>query len=277
MSLRALFEDDDGPIRQDFSKKAILNYMGSKKQSIAQMAPLIEYRDKFIDCFGGSGMVLYARKPSPLEIYNDKHGGLVAFFRCIADPVLLEQLIDKVKLMPHAREMFYYCKASWEQDQDLVTRAAKWYYLVQTSFAGKAKAWGKITTKAQKVSDKLYDTFEYFYEWHQRFKKVQVENLDWEQMFQVYDDFETVWYLDPPYLDCPTMYQHGMSVDDHRRMCEKIMNLEGFVALSGYDNPVYDEYPWDDKYTWSVDNRVITAEVGMDRQQLRKECLWLKQ
>ena len=49
-------------------------------------------------------------------------------------------------------------------------------------------------------------------------------------------------------------YKHEMSVDDHRRLLERILTLEGKVLLSGYRNEMYDEMlPWE-RFDWTVAN-----------------------
>jgi DNA adenine methylase len=248
--------------------------------------PLLPYRKIWCDVFGGSGQVTIARNPSPLEVFNDRHAGVAAFFRAIMQDI--DGLIALIELMPHSREMFKFCRESYMEDQDTIMRGAKWYYLVQASFAGRAEYFGRLTNGRGNIWKKIRNNLELFQPIHHRFVQsgIQIENLDWKEMFKDYDSFETVWYLDPPYVDS-NVYQHGMKKADHLLMCHKIFELEGFVALSGYENDIYDKFEWDDVYSWEVSNKVATAafternhmegrENTLDRGS-RKEFLWIKE
>ena len=65
--------------------KAPFPYPGAKTRSLKQIIPLLPYRDSYIEPFGGTGAVLLARNPSPLEVLNDRYMGINAFYRCIRD------------------------------------------------------------------------------------------------------------------------------------------------------------------------------------------------
>jgi len=51
--------------------------------------------------------MLFAKPPSPVEVYNDLDSGLVNFFRVLRDPDKFEEFHRKVSLTPYAREEFY--------------------------------------------------------------------------------------------------------------------------------------------------------------------------
>ena len=279
--------DDHHHEKREGYLRSPLNYPGNKFSSLPNLLPLIPYDDSFVDVFGGTGQVLMARKSSPLEVFNDRHAGIAAFFLCIQDAKLLEQLIERIRLLPHSREIFSYFKQTINEESDTLTRAVKWYYLVQSSFVGRAEYFGRITKRSTPIFRKLYDNLELFADIHERFTKVQVENLSWDMILKDYDSYKTVFYMDPPYINS-NIYEHGMSPKDHHRMCSAIMNVKGFVALSGYDNDIYDQYEWDHKYEWGLQNNVTTMafsegsvmegrEDQASRTKVRKECLWIKE
>ncbi len=78
--------------------------------------------------------------------------------------------------------------------------------------------------------------------------------MDWRQMFDDYDDKDTVWYLDPPYMTEYKTYKYSMSKEEHVEMLYRIFQLEGFVALSGYPSPEYERMPWDHVEKWLVED-----------------------
>jgi site-specific DNA-adenine methylase len=74
-----------------------------------------------------------------------------------------------------------------------------------------------------------------------RFKDVYVTCKDWESVLTQYDSSETLFYLDPPYHPAFRTqtkygdYAHEMSADDHHRLIDMLLDLDGMVVLSGYD------------------------------------------
>lgn len=274
--LLALFQAmDDTPVVRETYKRGPLNYTGSKRETLDEILLLLPHSNTWVDVFGGSGIVTLARKPSKLEVFNDRHSGICDFFRaCQAEP---DRLVAIIELMPHSRELFIRAKDEVSKDEDYVTRGARWYYLVQSSFAGRGQYFGRVVKGNNSILAKLYKNLELFPWVHRRFKQVTVENLDWEQCFDDYDGYDVVFYCDPPYVGS-NIYEHSMSLDEHKRLCEKIFASKGFVALSGFDNDVYNSFPWDGKHAFDIKNIVSTVEYGAgDRNKSRIECLWIKE
>jgi DNA adenine methylase len=262
---------DEEPKKRTF-KREYINYKGSKRDVLDKLLPLLPYYNTWVDVFGGSGSVTIARRRSPLDVYNDRHGGACAFFRAIKERP--DELITQIELMPQAREFFVWAKQTQDKDHDDVVRGAKWYYMIQVSFAGKSDCFGRVTKGRNDIIDKLYKTLDTFPLIHKRFKEVQIENLSWEQIFKDYDGPDVVFYCDPPYMNTRD-YKHNMTVGEHIKMCDAIFDLKGFVALSGYENPIYNKYPWDGKHYFEITNRVFDTKA--DRSTSRTECLWIKE
>lgn len=260
LNLLGLFESmDDTPIvREDFVR-APIGYPGSKDRSLEVILPLLPYSNGYCEPFGGSGAVLLARKPSNLEVYNDRYGGVVAFYRCLRERSKLERLTDMIELSVHSREEFVWCKQTWDsQDvKDDVDRAYRWLYMHQNSFSKKENAFGRATSGKAQQGKAFRNLPKKFWPVHNRLANTQIENLDWRLCLRDYDSDTMVFYLDPSYLGVTRgFYRHELLTKDHIELCERIMNLEGFVAISGYDNPetraIYDQYKWDDIRTWEL-------------------------
>lgn len=123
---------------------------------------------------------------------------------------------------------------------------------------------------------------------HDRFKYVQVENLDWEQCVWDYDSTDTVFYMDPPFIDTdPGVYPEKMTQDQHRHLVDVIFSLRGFVAVSGYTNPIYENQNWDHRFDWDVymsvkalaytkENKKAGREDSHGRSKVN-EVLWIKE
>lgn len=273
--------DNDNPIDPPKILKAPMGYPGGKSRIVQHILPLLPYRGVYVEPFGGSGAVLLARRASKLDVYNDRYGGIVSFYRCLQNPKLLDALIERLKYTIHSREDWHYCKETWDCDWlDPVERASRWYYMLRYSFAGKGGAFGRSTSAASNLSGKIQQSLPYFYPLHQRLQSVQIENRDWRTILHDYDGPDVVFYLDPPYLACTDQTYQAMGgptfrYEDHAELISTIFTLRGFVALSGYANPLYDQQDWDGVHQWD-------AYVSMDQgkggeRTTNKETLYIKE
>lgn len=265
--MNALFDDayidilvrdneEEAEHRETYVRGPLYGYMGCKLTSLHHILPRLPYAHVFVDVFGGSGTVTLNRKKSNIEVFNDRHAGVVSFFRTLRDPVQCEHLIEQISLSVYAREEFIklkdeFYKRDFESDLE---RAYAWYMLVVMSYAGNARTlqrWLPESTSSRVC--RLYERVPHLPAIMERFSRVLVENLDWRTCLRDYDSPQTVFYLDPPYVDS-NVYKLKMSRDDHAEMCNIIMSLKGFVMLSGVPNDLYDKFKWDNFHKWELHN-----------------------
>jgi DNA adenine methylase len=250
--------------------RAPFGYPGGKTRSVDNIVKHLPYRKIYIEPFGGSGAVLLARQPVDLEVFNDRYAGVVAFYRCLRHPEKYKSLIELLDLTVHSREDFIDAKQTWCEETDDVIRAAKWYYMVNYSFGSLCRNFGRSTSPIGQMAGKVRNKLKYFSHIHSRLKNVQIENQNWLDCIRDYDSFDTVFYIDPPYIDAHQgTYEHEMSHNDHRHLIETVFSLKGFVALSGYSNPLYENNPWDHQYSWEA---FVSMESCAFTEGNRKEC-----
>lgn len=269
-------------------------YPGSKADYLKDILPHIPYGSGYGEAFGGSGAVLLNREPSKLEVYNDRYGGITCFFRVVRDRALYNQFMERLGAMTlHSREEFLWCKATWDNCEDTVERAARWYYTIRFAVNGKAKStFGRSLGPAVRFADRLAKSLPLFGPLHGRLQTVTIENQDWRQLIEDFDRKGFIWYLDPTYLDCfPGAYEHELSIADHKELMVRIPHLQGFVAVSSYDGPatraIYDvKGVWDDCIVWerkttaltqafNSENNLINLEQTSSRET-KKELLWIR-
>lgn len=279
---------DDTPVVREDIVRAPFGFPGGKSRSLMEILPKLPQRRGYGEPFGGSGSVLLARSACDLEVFNDRYAGVTVFYRCMRDRQKSEALVERLRQVLHTREEFIWCRDTWKNCEDEVERAARWYYSVLMSFGAQARHFGRAVDGKGQQGPKLWNNLKLFPAVHHRMKNVQVENLDYRQCLKDYDRPDFVWYLDPPYYTYNKgMYEHNLSGDEHIELMERVQQLRGFVALSGYDNPVYDRYKWDDKYTWKVRVSMLGMAFneechtsGLEESQKRghaQECLWIRE
>lgn len=271
-------------VRENYIKMPFA-YPGGKGEQLANILPLLPYGRGYGEAFGGSGIVLLNREPSKLDVLNDRYSGITAFFRVVRDTALYPKFMERIESTCHSREEFIWCKATWRDTVlDDVERAARWYYMIRFAVNCKPNStFGRSINPVVTFADRLHKSLPLFRPIHNRLKTVTLENLDWRQCLDDYDQTGFVWYLDPTYLDCnPGSYDHELSVADHIELVARVQHLHGFVAVSSYDGPqtraIYDkEGLWDEVLTWKRVTRANTqTESERDDRPHVQEMLWIR-
>lgn len=287
MNLESLLNEFDKleePVRETYVR-APFSYPGGKYKSLKHILPELPYRKSYISVCGGSGVDLINRRPSELEVYNDRYGGVVAFYRCLRDFDKRQKLIERLKCVVHSREEFVWCANTWENCTDDIERAARWYYMLRLSFASIGRNFGRSTAGPNSMGIKYWKSLKLFPIVGQRFQHVQIENLDAIQCIRDYDTFDSVFYVDPDYQDTTIgLYQHGV---DHKHLLDTIFLSKGFFAVSGYPNNLYDSYPWDKRKEWKVsisitpgaftESNNLKNKRDVMQNQRAIEVLWIKE
>jgi DNA adenine methylase len=249
----------------------------------------------YCEPFGGGASVLFGKAPSEVEVYNDLDPRPVSVFKVLKDPVLHLALQRWLWLTPYSRETREFCRTSWNQDEDLLVQAYKFMVNSRQSFGGllDRTSWGFVTNstcqgKAQPVNS-WQEAIRKLPRVHQRLQNVLIKNQDWRVILDDYDAPDTLFYLDPPYVQDTRRdgwFKFEMQNRDHTDLVERIVRLKGKVVLSGYRHEVYSVLQ--DQHGWRLIERqrsclsvARTKKTGLQgsgvikEQQSRVECLWL--
>lgn len=262
--------------------KAPFGYPGGKLRSINKILPHLPVRNKYIEVFGGTGVVLFNRPKSINECFNDRHSGITDFYKCIQDPKMMKELMEKIELSIHSRDFWEWCKETWDS-KDTVDRAFRWYYMTKYSFSQMGRNFGRTIGGKNRDSGKMVRALPMFNAIHFRIKRVTIENKDFRDIIREYDSEDAVFYLDPPYLDTGQCYKHLMTVADHEALLKLIFKSKGFFAVSGYSDPLYNDQNWDESYSWKTKEYISGNAVSEANHKLEEhdygnteEILWLK-
>ena len=215
---------------------------------VQRILPFFPPHYAYVEPFGGGASLLFAKRPSPVEVYNDMDEGLVGFFRVLRDPGQFTQLHHLASLTPYARAEYNLCRETWAACTDPVERAYRWFVVARMSFSGRFGAgWGSNVTSSKRgmaeTCAKWLSTIENLPAIHARLMRVQIEQADWRVILDRYDTPETLFFCDPPYV--PTSrkngkYAHELDEEDHVNLVDTLLGLKGMAILSGYPSPVYE-------------------------------------
>jgi DNA adenine methylase len=229
-------------------------YYGSQYRSLPFILERLPETEYYVEPFGGSGIVLLNREKRPHEVLNDLNGEIVNFFQVLRDH--REEFVKRLELTPYARGEFENAvERRGDDDLDAVERARLFFIRTQQGRYSRMDSertkgeWTRSTTTVrggnpQKVN-KWMNKIEGLGPVADRLRRVQIEQRDALQVIRDYDDSGTLFYLDPPYPpetrgDENAYGTFEFSRDDHTELLDVLQGVEGRVALSGYDNGLYD-------------------------------------
>mgnify|MGYP000844648619 CR=1 FL=1 len=275
--------------------KAPMSYFGGKSKHLQYILPLIPPHKTYVEVFAGSLAVFFAKDPSPIEVVNDIDKYLVNFYRVLRHPVKAKELENKLKLTLYSRAEFEEKRELWNSDLKLddldeVDQAHAFYVLHEQSFGCYKKAFRYSRSHTKRGIAGAVSTWwlnvSIFPDFHYRIKNAQIECRDFKQILEVYDTPDTFFYIDPPYVletRGSHRYDHDLETKDHVDLVNMLLNIQGKVLLSCYDDPVYyaltnkawNKYDFETKATAMVPNRKIgQIGIGMLDDEKRVETLY---
>lgn len=222
-------------------------WFGGKGVLARTLIKLFPEHDKYIEVFGGGASLLFAKKPTGFEVYNDLDQDLTNFFRVLRDPTQFQRFLQLVSLTPYSRTEYYRALRTWRSCEDPIGRAFNWYIVARWSFGGRFGAgFGTVTNScaggmASTVSRWL-GVIEGLPEIHARLVRVQIECQDWRTILERYSGSGSFIYVDPPYVLETRKhggYVHELTDEDHRELVERLLAYPEKVMLSGYNSPLY--------------------------------------
>lgn len=249
-------------------KRPLLIYHGGKWAVASKIINFFPSHKSFVDVFCGAGSITFRKPRSKNEIINDKHNEIVNLMRVVREDYY--SLSQKLKKTPYAREEYYACReaATDKIEQARRTIVKSWFGIGdsldnKTGFKVSLSQGGSTTKPWVEYTD-------YLHLYAARLEGVIVENLDYMELIKRYDKFDTLFYMDPPYLSDTRSkkhaYLHDWSKDDHINFLNCALNIKGKFVISGYKTRLY------------MDALGKPFEFSGRSQNNKKtiECIWIK-
>lgn len=224
--------------RQRQRKRIVFGWYGGKFNHLDWLLPLLPACHHYCEPFGGSAAVLLNRDPAPVETYNDIDGDVVNFFRVLRDHY--EELARAIALTPFSREEFYLAIYGDEHNISDLERARRFFVRARQARTGLAQTatlgrWAncKQTSRAgmSGVVSRWLGSIEGLAEIAERLLRVQIENRPAIDVIQLYDDPDTLFYCDPPYVHASrgdnNAYSFEMDEQAHRELARVLRQCRG--------------------------------------------------
>jgi DNA adenine methylase len=209
-------------------------YPGAKTRLAPWIIDHLPQHQCFVEVFGGSGALTWRKTASTVEVFNDLDDDIVHFFRTLRESG--DELHERLNHLPHSREVHRRFARDYYRGlrpTDDVERAARWFYLRCTQFAAKyAGASGYNGAQKRNPARKMRNYVERLETVRERFLGVEIEHLDYRDLFDRYDAPDTLWYCDPPYQEeGDALYTHAGRFD-WGDFVDEVRELEGDTVVS---------------------------------------------
>lgn len=211
---------------------SVFPYPGGKARLASWIQDHLAVHETYVEPFGGAAAVLFSKRRSTTEVYNDADGDVVHFFSVLRDR--REELVEWLRAVPYSRELY----REWTRDyyygdgpDDPIERAGRWFTLRYMQFGAKydGKSGFNAFAGCQKATSFKNQT-ERLDAFADRLRGVIIEQQDYGDILDKFDSEDTLFYLDPPYAGDTVRYQeHGV---DHARLLERARDLEGEAIIS---------------------------------------------
>lgn len=217
---------------------SIFPWPGGKGEKSDWIIDKIPPHDTFIEVFGGSAAITYNKPRSKYEIYNDLNDDLVQFFRVLRNHE--DELIKWLQGVPYARSLYEEWVVEFYEGyrpDDPVERAGRFFTLRYMQSQGESSKVNGFKTRAKRSPARSFDNArEQLWEIADRFRQVTIENKDYRELLEDYDDndVDVIFYADPPYVDTEHFYGEGF---DHAEFIEALDELDAEWMVSYEDLP----------------------------------------
>lgn len=215
-----------------------LKWVGGKSRMRKQILALLPTdAEAYVEVFGGAGWVLFAKKPHPLEVLNDKNGDLVNLWRVLK--WRNAELLESVHQHLYSRQMFMEMRDNKPTGPDEMERATWMYLMIQMAFGADLSRSQNAAFGFRNKSPRdlfLNKSLTQFAPAAERLRGVFVENLDFADLIRRYDQPRTIFFCDPPYL-ATCGYAEDFTRDDHARLADALRGIQGRFLLTVNDHP----------------------------------------
>ena len=274
----------------------MLSYIGGKSKIGKWIVPFYDKdMETYVETFGGMFWCFFNMDLSQFPnlkkvVYNDFNPLNYNLFKCIQNPTELLRVINSIdcqkfgmEITPSIyKEQFINFQAEIFAENFRVEAgnyevAAKYVYILTQVFSGSKPETssfidlkGKYKSKYLTFRDKLLKP-----DWIEHFLKItHVENMDFAEVIKKYDSPNTYFYVDPPYWKTENYYSnHDFDRQDHERLSNSLISMEGKFSLSYYDFPLLSEWFPKDTYTWEKKEFAKAAAAKKGKTQTMGEEL----
>lgn len=262
-----------------------LKWHGGKSYLAAKITALMPPHLHYVEPYAGGLSVLLAKDPEGVsEVVNDLNRELTNFWRVMQVPNLFEQFLRIEQATPFAETEFQWASRQPDRIDDAPALAAHAFFIrCRQSLAGRMESFAPLSrTRTRRGMNEQASAWLSAVDGlpavHARLKRVVVLNRDALDVIRQQDGPDTLFYLDPPYLQetrtTPAVYAHEMTADQHLGLLDALSGVRGKFLLSGYRSDLYDGFAEAQRW-WRADFDLPNHSAGGAEKRRMTECVWM--
>lgn len=230
--------DKTGYTPQKGHQSSLFPYPGGKATHADWIVDRIPRHDTYIELFGGAAGVMFNKRSSKCELYNEIDGDLTQFFGVLRDKP--SELADWLQGVPYAKMLYEEWRDKFYEGirpAEPVERAGRYFSLRYMQISGALSPTGGFKTRARRSPARTFNNArERIDEVAKRLKEVQIENRDYREILDKYDDSkaDVLFYADPPYIGSEQRYNQEF---DHDEFTARLHDVENDWMVSYADIP----------------------------------------
>jgi len=220
-------ENQEDPELGEFEKRRLVpfNQWGGSSKYAAALAKRLPEHKRYAEPFCGSGGVFFAKEAAQEELLADTDPEVVFALRYIQK--LTPQAFEALKRFP-----WTVSRAGFERVKNCTPtsdaeRFWKHVFSRQCTWGGKPKASGFST-----ISDGKTYSLDDLWRFKERLKGVRIVNQDWKKTLSECDGPDTLFFIDPPYVD---EWAHGQGIPPEET-AEAVSKLKGDFVVAYTDS-----------------------------------------
>ncbi len=239
--------------------------MGGKYRLAPSIVKLLPPHRIYVEVFGGAASVLLAKEPSQIEVYNDRDGAIVNLFETLRNHPLL--FLEKCDFLLYSRDLYHrwgpQLRENFQgQDVDNVEAAVRTCYSITSGFIGDpTKGWAFDRSGAAGGSGRWSNIWERVRFLSERLRSVNIDCLDFRKCIKNWDTEETLFFLDPPYVNTGGQSYYSFISQDHEDLANLLHNVKGKWLLIYNDDPQVREL-YKGFHVSSIDSKLNAQKIS---------------
>lgn len=242
-----------------------IKWVGGKRKEIKHFERYIPKFKTYVEPFVGGGALYWYLEPDNAVI-NDINEHLINFYEVLRDDY--NELHKQLQTYINTKDEYYKIidKLNNKKYNNKVEQASIFLYLNKTAFSGmwRVNSKGLFNTSYGKYKSDTYKNLENYYQ--KLLSRTNIYNTDYKNILEKFkNDSEVFIFLDPPYLECDTLYTESQHFDniyeylkDYMEDCKCRVML--VVKETEYINKLFKNYILD-SYNVSYKNNALSENL----------------
>jgi DNA adenine methylase len=249
--------------------KPIFKWPGGKAREISFFEKYIPSFERYLEPFVGGGALYFHLCPDKSTI-ADVEEEVINFYLQIKKGNSKE-IYDIISKWENDADTYYHVRDDLWRDDNLITRAARFYFLNKTSFRGMIRynKDGKFNIpfgnykRCPNFENLLEDSFV------QQLRKTEILLCDYSEIFSKYNSPENFLFLDPPYDSEFSDYggKYHFREKEHRHLAEMFKSTKNrcllVIGKTDFTYNLYKDYVIDE-YNKAYNFRIYHGRVGKE-------------